>query len=65
MYKLDVKLFNFLWPVQIIIGDQFLFQSNMEQMSHIVKEEVEVKTEIESIFFPAELDYKKEDQQVK
>ena len=42
-----------------------LFQSNMEQMSHIVKEEVEVKTEIESVFFPAELDYKEEDQQVK
>ena len=42
-----------------------LFQSNREQMSHNVKEEVEVKTEIESIFFPAELDYKKEDQQVK
>ena len=42
-----------------------LFQSNMEQMSHQVKEEVDVETEIESIFFPAELDYEKEDQQVK
>ena len=58
-------LLKFLWPVPIIIDYQSLFQSNMEQMSHIVKEEVEVKTEIESIFFPAELDYKKEDQQVK
>ena len=42
-----------------------LFQSNMEQMSHQVKEEVEVKTDIESIFFPAESDYKEEDKQVK
>ena len=37
----------------------------MEKMSHQVKEEVEVKAEIESIFFPAESDYKEEDQQVK
>ena len=37
----------------------------MDQMSLNVKEEVEVKTEIESVFFPAELDYKEEDQQVK
>ena len=42
-----------------------LFQSNMEKMSHNVKEEVEVKTEIESIYFPAELVCKEEDQQVK
>ena len=45
--------------------EQSLFQSKMEQMSHQVKEEVEVKTETEIIFFPAELDYKDEDQQVK
>ena len=37
----------------------------MEQMSHIVKEEVEMKTEIESIYFPAESAYSEEDQQVK
>ena len=60
-----MKLLNFLWPVPIIIDYQALFQSNMEQMSHKVKEEVEVKTEIESIYFPAELVYKEEDQQVK
>ena len=34
-------------------------------MSLEVKEDVEVKAEIESIFFPAESDYKEEDQQVK
>ena len=56
---------NFHWPVKMINVEQSLFQSKMEQMSHQVKEEVEVKAEIESIFFPAELDYEKEDQQVK
>ena len=56
---------NFLWPIQMKNVEQSLFQSKMEQMSHQVKEEVEVKAEIESIFFPAELDYEKEDQQVK
>ena len=46
---------------KVIVVGQSLFQTNMEQ----VKEEVEVKTETESIFFPAESDYKEEDQQVK
>ena len=56
---------NFHWPIQMKNVEQSLFQSKMEQMSHQVKEEVEVKTEIESIFFPAESDFKEEDQQVK
>ena len=50
---------------KVIVVGQSLFQTNMEQMSHQVKEEVEVKTETESIFFPAESDYKEEDKQVK
>ena len=50
---------------KVIVVGQSLFQTNMEQMSHQVKEEVEVKTETEIIFFPAESDYKEEDQQVK
>ena len=60
-----MNLLNFHWPVKMINVEQSLFQSKMEQMSHQVKEEVDVETEIESIFFPAELDYEKEDQQVK
>ena len=65
--KEDMNFWNFLWPVEIIIVYllSLCFQSNMEQMSHHVKEEVEVKTDIESIYFPAELVCKEEEQQVK